>query len=334
MSLLETKPTWKELAKESPVKRRHLLREMISLIPIANTDFLPDPWGKSIVFAEDIDWLLETLESVEANTTAPKERADYVTLLLQVAASEFRHDIELYLDALNPVIEAWRAHFDSGLKSSALERRFDWTLRPVDLISPEAEALRRQWQQNSLHAQEMDERKTKAKKENPAPLIESQLADSESEKPYAWNAIVHNLAFDADGHHQHVEHRNRPLELVGWIGASDETRGRVVESVKRFLIHVEPKKFEILHRRWNYRHENAAFKGLCLLYDLEDYDFIEALSPELWEKWAIAIVKADDSSGIYESVRRRFFLHLAYKHAPKAIVHALVMAQRAMTDEL
>jgi hypothetical protein len=81
MSRLENTPIWKEMAKQDASKRRLLLQELIALIPMNAESPYCDPWGKSIVFAEDIDWLLERLEAVEADVTQAPERAQFIALL-------------------------------------------------------------------------------------------------------------------------------------------------------------------------------------------------------------------------------------------------------------
>jgi hypothetical protein len=68
------------------------------------------------------------------------------------------------------------------------------------------------------------------------------------------------------------------------VSADEQTRARIVESAKRFLLQVEPKNFDVLHRYWRYPCEEAAYKALCLIFDLQEHKFIEQLPPAIWKK--------------------------------------------------
>lgn len=266
------------------------------------------------------------IKTVETDVTQAPERARFIALLLVVAVAAHPRDTDAYVDALAPIARAWRRWYETNEQAdegnSALERQFDWMFRHVRLNSPQGDNWRQLHQHQANFQQEQELAMAGKNNEDPAPLIESQLTDSETGKAYAWGTIVRNLAFDSSGTYCPTQHRNRPLELAGWMSANEQTRVRIVESAKRFLLQVEPKNFDVLHRYWRYPYEEAAYKALCLIFDLQEHKFIEQLPPAIWKKWATALVMVDESSGLHESVRHRLFLHLAYQQAPDAVTGA------------
>jgi hypothetical protein len=112
--------------------------------------------------------------------------------------------------------------------------------------------------------------------------------------------------------------------LPGWKRASAETRERIVAAAKRFLAAYTPQEAHTWIKSNSFPWATLAGYRALLLLLTEAPEFIAALSPSSWEKWASITLAypVPDSNATAESRQR--LLKLAYEKVPDIVLGALV----------
>ena len=199
-----------------------------------------------------------------------------------------------------------------------LSEAFGKFFEPIDLNSPLAQTTRE-------HALARKEKKEQFKSRYsleppPGQRISKLLDECESEDPTAWWQLNLAMGFHEDGR-PYLEKLDPDLTVLpGWESADDETRARIVETARQYVLHGEPETPTWLGTNTIYRPALAGYRALLLLLQ-HDAEFVLALPAKEWRKWAPIILAYPR---VFEQDnRRQDLITLAYCHAPGKIIETL-----------
>jgi hypothetical protein len=199
----------------------------------------------------------------------------------------------------------------------ALSKTFGKLFEPIDLYSPLAQTMRK----HALARKEEEEQfKNRYSLEPPLGQRISKLLDEcESEDPTAWWQLNFTMGFHEDGRPQLEELDPDLTTLPGWEASDDETRDRIVETAKQYVLHGEPETSTWLGTNTNWRPAFAGYRALLLLLQYDE-EFVLALPASVWQKWAPIILAYPRSLGAQVDNRHQVLIMLAYHHAPDEII--------------
>lgn len=201
---------------------------------------------------------------------------------------------------------------------SVLSEVFSKFFEPIDLSSPLAQTMR----ECALATKEREEQKNQSLLE---PSLEQRILElldkCESEDPTAWWRLNYTMGFHEDGRPHFDELDPDLAALPGWEASDDETRARIVETAKQYVLHGEPKTSTWLGTNKICLPALAGYSALLLLLQY-DKEFILDLPAEMWQKWAPIILAYPRSMGAQDDNRRQVLI-LAYNYAPDKIISSV-----------
>jgi hypothetical protein len=130
------------------------------------------------------------------------------------------------------------------------------------------------------------------------------------------------MSLKEGGTHYQEFRRMKPLELPGWLEAADETKKRIVQAAKRYLMETT---FPELDAAPSSQIRNGASAGINALWLLQTVEpaFLSEQSPEFWVRWFPSLTEdgraGEDKVEAIETVFR-----LAAHSAPEAINQRLL----------
>ncbi len=141
----------------------------------------------------------------------------------------------------------------------------------------------------------------------------------------AWWHLNHCMTFNHAGRADDQSVFEEDLrELPGWKDADDVTRRRIVAGAKLFLRLGDPHNDRWIGTNTLHRPALAGYRAMVLLAH-EEPKALAGLTPELWDRWAGAIVGFPSSSSNIGNPKLTIDLvHLAYEHAPEAVIFTLL----------
>lgn len=115
-------------------------------------------------------------------------------------------------------------------------------------------------------------------------------------------------------------------KLSGWQEADEETRIRIFEAAKKYILDGESQSEKWIWDNTIYRPAFASYRALKLISKF-DADFIINLDKSVWGKWASSIYFYPMSDGVIseEATFHRQIIALTYKNAPERILEFLAM---------
>ena len=207
-------------------------------------------------------------------------------------------------------------------KSPVLREKFAGWLEPVDLNSPEAEKRREtRARRKQIHQQ----RGTPLVDPTPAERVRQWLDMFEGGNFDAWWNLVLDMTLEPTSTHYGDEYNADLTSLPGWKSASPETKRRILEAAKSYVAKRDAAPSEWLERDppVNHRPATAGYKALLLLRS-QDSDFVGALPPSTWKRWAPIILgypspgrQSDEEEPQLDLIRR------AYEHAPEEVIETV-----------
>ena len=277
-----------------------------AFIPMLGKD---DPhklyYNLPLVGAGDLSWLVENVLDAQA----PDEAEKWVALTLLVFNVGEPGHADLIISAVP--------------KSPVLREKFAGWLEPIDLNSPEAEKRR------GIHAGWKQERQKEGEKSlldpPPAERVRQWLDMFEGGNFDAWWNLVLDMTLEPTSTHHGDEYNADLTSLPGWKSASPETKRRILEAAKSYVAKRDAAPSEWLERDPPVDHgpATAGYKALLLLRS-QDPDFVEALPPSTWKRWAPIIVsypspgrQSDEEEPQLDLIRR------AYEHAPEEVIETV-----------
>lgn len=299
-------PTFGERVAFDDRRRRLLLQEMIGLLGSEKDEaYLLVHWRIPLVTKEDIGWLVEMLRSEASN----RKKA-----VLAVLVGRTFH---LWDDERQELV--YLAH----LEDPVLAREVDRFFAPVELGSEEAETQRRYHEMSSRWEHE---------DEDPPPpdppvaaRVVSSLDDFESGDIEAfWTGVYHFMQYDEDGFGNVSGAEWDMTGLPGWEAADDETKTRIVEAAKQYVLEGDPQTDEWFCRDVTYRPAFAGYRALCLLLRFAP-EFVDGLPVEVWRKWIPIILDFPITLNTEEEKEPHLRLvATAYGCAPDVLISTLL----------
>jgi hypothetical protein len=117
-----------------------------------------------------------------------------------------------------------------------------------------------------------------------APRVEASLAKSEAGDAEEWCRLISEMSVEEGGTHYQEFRWIKPLELPGWIEASEETRLRVVEAAKRYLLYSGFPNLDSTPSNTVRNGASSAMNALWLIQSQEP-EFLLAQPSGFWERW-------------------------------------------------
>jgi hypothetical protein len=221
--------------------------------------------------------------------------------------------------------EAFSALHQAHQVNDAVKKYYSWAFTPVELDTPEANAQREGYERLMAPRKEMEE-ELKKNALNPPPksrVLECLDKFEKGDVDFWWHlnlqltlgpytrAYVDELQFDL-------------RKLPGWEEAEAQTRARVLEAAKRYLIDGEPQNSEWVGTNTMFRPAFSGYRALYLLL-AESPEVIKELSSNIWRKWAAVIVSYPlNSHGDDEMIPHQFLVTQAYTHAPDGVIRTVL----------
>ena len=291
------------LAKEFaryPERRRSLALSLVNLIKDADKEVYWLVHGPTpVVLNDDVPWLIENLDSSKSED----RRRIWAILIARTLDRSYQEQVD--------------AVFEKSRDSKELHSQLAWLFEPVQLDSPEARKMRRRYDE----LKDMDT----IRSERVYDLRESILRDSEkllteceTGNLDAWWQLNLVLLSSSDGYRTELEPDLKKGEL--WLGAELETKARILEAAKRYLVEREAHTDRWLGTNVIDRPALAGYRALRLCWD-EDSDFLLNLASETWQLWA-SIVVAYPTVGVEEESIQQGLIELAYVHARQEAIEA------------
>jgi predicted NACHT family NTPase len=276
-------------------------------------DRLPDPkedWGLLVcsrafrVLEQDSQWLIEIFEAAEESS--PRRLALEKLIPYFFVGYPVRPD---NLEALD----------NARQRNPAVKEAFEFIFKPVVLGTEEAAREQTNWR--IIH--DSDTRRTPIPW-TPAERASHWLEQFEGGDLDAWWRL--NLDLQLEPHNTHYTRgaESDLTKLPGWQAADEPTRQRIVEAAKRYVLEGDPRTAEWIKEGEPWRSAEAGYRALRLLLNIEP-SFVEQLSPKVWAKWAPTVLLLMTPTGDEEKESpHRTLMTLAYRHAPDAVINALL----------
>ncbi|WP_433968328.1 hypothetical protein [Tunturiibacter gelidiferens] len=155
-----------------------------------------------------------------------------------------------------------------------------------------------------------------------APRVEAALVKSEDGDADEWLRLISEMSVEEGGTHYKEFRWMKPLELPGWVEASDETRLRIVEAAKRYLMGTT---FPELDSTPSNQVRNGASGGINALWLLQAMEptFLQEQPPKFWTRWIPSFTE-DGRAGEDKVLAIEEIFRLAARSAPDAMNQRLL----------
>ena len=282
-----------EVLREDDVRRRRFLAAFVPLLNRESVHILMHPL--SILNGKDLGWFIERVESGVSPDPVVEAR------LVQRLACSWEP-------------EAMQTVWYACQRNETLATECNGLFQPASLD----EAA--QWKQPSRE-EFLKQHNLKAA---PAmsPRVEAALAKSEGEKADEWLQLICEMSVEEGGTHYQEFRWMKPPELPGWVQSSDETKKRIVEAAKRYLMETT---FPELDATPSNQIRNGASAGVNALWLLQVMEpaFLSAQSPEFWSRWIPSLTE-DGRAGEDKVEEIEAVFRLAAHSAPEAMNQRLL----------
>lgn len=244
----------------------------------------------------DVSWALERL-AAENDDGA---RASWLEVLEYCFDW---HDLER-------AAELWKAYDEDRTRFA----RFAPYFEAVDISSENAREMRR-WHRES------EGRQPSRLQPSSSERVASALERAEQDAGTWWWVIDRELQLEPTSATYDHEFESDLTALPGWKSAAEPTRQRILALAPAYLRARDPKTADwIGTNTWNFP-AAAGYRALRLLAAF-DRESLEGLEPEVWRRWAAAIISFPQS-GAEDSAVQEQLLTRAYAHAPAELRDAL-----------
>ncbi len=296
-----TQRAWSDRLGADPGRRRRLVQALVSRPAAASMDVGQILYcNPPLVTAEDLPWLIGLLDTQGDSMIR--------TALVRIIRAAF-----LWAGSRSPddVLAAAERHPELA---DAIRSLTD----PIALGSPEADAARN-YHTLSLSLAE-NSQATWVLDPPPKVRVDRLLERGEAGDLDAWWQLTLAMTLKPTSTYYEDESRSDLTATPGWREADAGARSRIVDTAHRYVLGAQPSPDEWFSQEGtSYHPDEAAFKALRLLRE-QTTDRFQALGPDVWSKWAPAIVgypnfgRADD-----QEAQRRLVCH-AYQHAPGEVL--------------
>ena len=295
--------SFQDLLRKGYQKRRLLTLAILPLMAPTgqNADILAR-YKTRIILPEDFAWLIEQYQSSEEESL----RVNLIALIKHTFNwQEVTH--------LEVAYNAYQQHVPLPLQVQQV-------IEGVELASPEAERMRKQYR-TILDIKGGKEAQQNQPPIDPSPRVRVQelLAECESGDVTAWWRLNWSMRYKLDGTSP-IKELNPDLTILpGWIEADEQTRKRIVEAAKRYVLQhrLQPKQW--LHTNIVFRPDVAGYRALRLLFK-EKPDFVNTLPTNMWHHWMPIIVCYPSSGDTAQKQTDQQLMQVAYQHAPEDFI--------------
>ena len=278
----------KRLQSDTTARRLLLTHIVEAVIPDGkDTTWLYDGnYTPFLISVTDFDWLLDQIFSASSD----QNKGRWLELLWRVFdANDFDKKSRL---------------LKLGEKEPVLKEIVHRAEKPLE--------MQEKWQK------EREERERARIAENPDPqkVIKQRLARV-AEDPHWWWVLVRDLTLKPGDTHYSADLERDIHKFPGWQGATQHVKTQIIETAKVFsrLDDVGGEAW-IGNKEMNYG-TIAGYKALRLLL-VQDPNYVESMSPNIWQKWAPIILTYPNigtfTNEDYAPDKR--LLELAYQKAP------------------
>jgi len=286
-------------------KRRKVIEAIIPFYSSAPEDSV-SLLGSTLRLAlnNDIPWMMQKLQAA----TSEEDQKVYAHLILRLFDRNNREQFESILLACQD--------------NQILRDAFAPLTQPVELNSREAEQIKdhyyrfKNWERMDRQRPLLDP--------PPTERVSLLLNDFESGDISAWWRLCMEMTLEPDSTHYGDELESDLTLLPVWKKATLETKARLVNAAKKYVLESDAYTQDWLGRNTPHRPAFAGYKALRLLMS-EDIDFIKTLQPEVWKKWAPIILAYPASSTDEDRKPQKLLTTIAHLCAPEEIAGTLAV---------
>lgn len=280
-------------------KRRSLAEEAIRIA----SELEEFPWfllrslKKELIYPKDFFWILEKSKEVK--------NIDTQKIWIHLIQDNFDRQNAKEISA---VIEAMQS-------SEALRRAFELEFEPVELGSVKAK------QMQSYYQRFLSSSQPPLLEPPPKERVHRFLDELEAGDLTAWWQLNMEMTLKPESQYYDNEFELDLTELPGWQEADEATRRRIIEGAKKYIQQQEDVDYGWIGTTTYDRPVLAGCRAFLLLLR-ESPNFLENLTPQIWQRWAPVIVGATSSNQHKDS-----YLELvkhAYLNAPEEFIKTLI----------
>lgn len=309
-----------ELLQEDPEARKTFVLAVLERM--GPKDDVWSLWnsGPTILDRSSLPWLLDWLVHGEGSEEAKRLGAESVRHLYDPRSA----------DEISAVLEA-------AEQSPALRTTIAPFFEPVELGSSKALEMKTQHEEHLRRLrehQEWEAQHFKPLDPPPAERVQRCLEQCEAGDPDGFWHLTLELTLEPGSRHYGEESESDLTKASGWEEANRETRARIINAAKHYILERDPGTGEWLGKRIWHRPAFAGYKALRLMTE-SDPQFLAGLSVEIWTRWAPTIVGYPSRGTVEEN--RSHELNLvsqAYRAAPDVTLAALVQCLESDNAEL
>lgn len=292
-------------------KRRKVLKVMVSIVQDPQKESLWMIYKIPFALSKDVMWMIEQLKESKFE----KDKQVWAHLIERVFDNKDREQLEaIYL---------------ASQYYPVLEEVCSWCFKPVVLNSPEAERLRKVYQENKKWQEKRQNRPLL--KPPPAERKAILLDKFESGDLAAWWQLNLEMTLEPDSTHYGNELESDITKLPGWNSADVKTRERIVKAAKKYVLEQDPNTSEWLGTNIMHRPAFAGYRALLLLLQ-EAPVFLNTIPANIWKKWAPIIISYPVSSGFELDARFIARRHTWLPYRPEEILKIVTNKQWCLVN--
>ncbi|MFW6008522.1 MAG: hypothetical protein ACOCP8_04575, partial [archaeon] len=259
-----------------------------------------------ILYYDDLEWIVNYfIENGKSNNSK---------VWLDVIDRLFKRDNQDHVELI----------YKSMKRSKEILDKFKIEFQEVRLDSERAQHLKEH--NKKIKKLEKNRKKVKENKMDDVTLknkIRTLLNKYENGRDIEWWIFCRILALN-----KHNPHRPNILEsditnLNGWKVCDKSMKKKIVKWAKEYILENETCTEKWIGSNNYYEPDMAGYKAFILIKKLNSI-FLDNLSPDIWKKWASAIIGHPESSGIEGSDKTYIrLIEQAYQNASNVIIKAL-----------
>ena len=299
-----SKNEFQETLQASGEARRSLVRRVLALFTGSPTETAQVNYHLTqLLGSEDVQWLIDLYDEVDDEV---QQR-----VLSNLVRRIFDPSDTSQTDAI--IVAAG--------KYSALAEEFAWLLGAIELSSEMAKQLKAEY----LEEQKWNKKEDKGPRLDPPPAerILRYLDKCESGDLSAFWKLNLDMTLEPGSQHYGDESESDLTKLPGWRDAGDSTRKRIVEVARTYISSGNPETAKWLGTNQYSRPALAGYRAFRLLKK-EDPDFLNALRPDVWKRWAPIILSYPIVTDNDEQTRLPHdLIATCYQNAPDEILDTL-----------
>ena len=250
-------------------RRRRLLVEAMLAVEAANRHGAFELISRGLILDQDAQWLIDKIRA----GAEPSLKARWIDVLSLLARWRWTFEVA------DPILGALD-------ELDALREALPWLVQWVDLGSPESRWMRREHRHARKYVAryKLKERKPRAPRAVAGRVRRSLLG---FERGHIRSAVdlQHWLSISPDDGSQHSFFEWNLVALPGWRTLDEETRKRIVEAGKKYLLSSDDHAAEWLGSNQLDPAAAAGYRYLCLI-DALDPAWLSEHGSEIWPRWS------------------------------------------------